>query len=1026
MVNFRINIVVDSRNAATGITAIERRLAALQRRAGSLSGAFGRLGGILATVFTFKAIQEQIDGYLALENRLAAVTREGENLVQVQENLLRVANRSRTSLQEIGRIYSRLSVGIKTLGISQAELIDFTETLSKTIAISGATSYEAQGALTQFSQAMAAGALRGDELRSVLEQLPEVANVIAKRFGVTAPQLAILGKQGRITAQQIIGAFRDAREEIEKRFSRTVPTIAQSFSILKNEVLVAFGQINKSFSFSSGINKFVVVLAKNLQFLTEQFKLVGRALQEGLGNDTFAGIDRVIQLALTTLAGAFQGAARAVGVFFAVLGKVADTLKGLPLFEFREIIAAIVTVTTTSKLLSASIGSIVAIGRALAGPFVFAREAVNGIAKAWLFVSRNTRIAQALLRGYSATLYTTVGTAIRLGAAIGSWVIAAELYEAALDDSNSVLVRIAAITGSVGLATFGIVQGVQGIYSAYVLAGNAATTLLTRLGGIQGIVASISSTLSNGWVRAFTRIIGYPALILVALQEAFSYVLGLPLTFEDTWEIIKISAEKAFKSIVNGIEIAFKTLANTLATVLLAPFQGLAKGVNALVGAVIGGAAFFISQEQYDNLNDTVAGLEGFLRDFGGREFSLFSEQSLQESKTNLQAALDDAQKKIDALSAAAGKRNVEAETAKFQAERDRILAEMQKASGGDAESVLGADRDIFGQRGAAPPGADIPQALQGLSAQADAYQDILDRLQDIVLVEQVRTKGGDVLAEQVAQQVDLYREQVFLTKEQADELDRTVQLARDAQAVSSLANQLDVQRQYLENERQLNLLLRERPDLIEQINQAFVANKIAMLDAQMTLSAGFERAFLRLGQEAQNYAAVAESAVMTFADRSTEAIATFVETGKLNFKAFASSLLSDIARLIIRLLVLQAIQAAVGLVAPGATFVGAAAAGAAGAGAAGGGGTRARGGTVQPDRSYVVGEKGPEIFKPNTTGTIIPNPGAGGPPPQVNVQVVNVDDPKKVPQAINDGAADEAILNVLQRRRDAVRRTIG
>jgi hypothetical protein len=35
------------------------------------------------------------------------------------------------------------------------------------------------------------------------------------------------------------------------------------------------------------------------------------------------------------------------------------------------------------------------------------------------------------------------------------------------------------------------------------------------------------------------------------------------------------------------------------------------------------------------------------------------------------------------------------------------------------------------------------------------------------------------------------------------------------------------------------------------------------------------------------------------------------------------------------------------------------------------------------------------------------------------------VDDPKKVPQAINDGAADEAILNVLQRRRDAVRRTI-
>jgi lambda family phage tail tape measure protein len=168
------------------------------------------------------------------------------------------------------------------------------------------------------------------------------------------------------------------------------------------------------------------------------------------------------------------------------------------------------------------------------------------------------------------------------------------------------------------------------------------------------------------------------------------------------------------------------------------------------------------------------------------------------------------------------------------------------------------------------------------------------------------------------------------------------------------MVQQLDVQRQYLETERQLNLVLAARPDLIAQVNQAFVANKIAALDAQTTMSAGFERAFLKLGQEAQNYASVAESAVMTFADRSTEAIATFVETGQLNFKAFASSLLSDIARLIIRLLVLQAIQAAVGLVAPGATTAGVVAAAA--GGAAGGGGGRARGGTVQPDRSYVVG----------------------------------------------------------------------
>ncbi|MAK88471.1 MAG: hypothetical protein CMK96_16445, partial [Pseudomonas sp.] len=51
-------------------------------------------------------------------------------------------------------------------------------------------------------------------------------------------------------------------------------------------------------------------------------------------------------------------------------------------------------------------------------------------------------------------------------------------------------------------------------------------------------------------------------------------------------------------------------------------------------------------------------------------------------------------------------------------------------------------------------------------------------------------------------------------------------------------------------------------------------------------------------------------------------------------------------------------------------------------------GGGRANGGTVQGGRSYVVGERGPELFTPGRTGSVAPNSAMGG-----NISVnVNVD----------------------------------
>src|SRR5690606_2602352 len=98
------------------------------------------------------------------------VTTGTENLTTVTSRLFDVANRTRSSFEGTANLYARVALATKELGIGQQELLTFTERVNQAIILSGASAQEAQAGLIQLSQGLASGALRGDELRSVLEQ----------------------------------------------------------------------------------------------------------------------------------------------------------------------------------------------------------------------------------------------------------------------------------------------------------------------------------------------------------------------------------------------------------------------------------------------------------------------------------------------------------------------------------------------------------------------------------------------------------------------------------------------------------------------------------------------------------------------------------------------------------------------------------------------------------------------------------------------------------------------------------------
>ena len=221
-----------------------------------------------------RGLANYADTLTTVENRLRLTTSSTANMEAVQKRLFKAATDSRTSFTELADVYSRVALSSKVLGTSQEENIRLTESLAKASIISGASTREANAALVQLGQGLASNRLSGDELRSVLEQLPFVADVIAKSLGVTRGELRALGKEGKITAKTIFIAFREAEGNIDRLFAQTDVTISQAFALAETSFLKFLDAFDDATGTSNAVAKAIVAIGENLDVVAGILGLV--------------------------------------------------------------------------------------------------------------------------------------------------------------------------------------------------------------------------------------------------------------------------------------------------------------------------------------------------------------------------------------------------------------------------------------------------------------------------------------------------------------------------------------------------------------------------------------------------------------------------------------------------------------------------------------------------------------------------------------------------------------------------------
>lgn len=337
------DLAESARQAAQG----QRDLTAAVKQGQS---AAGQLGDRLLKLISLAALLQSAISFVNLSDTFTQTTARLERMndglqttAQLQQMIYESAQRSRGDYQQTADMVAKLGTMAGDSFSSNAELIAFAEQLNKQFALAGTSAQGMDAAMLQLTQAMSSGALRGEELNSVLEQAPTVAQTIADYMGVSIGEMRELASEGKVGADVVKAALLSAAEETNKAFEAIPLTFSQAWTMAKNAAIQAMepamqklNQLLNSELGQKALNGLIAgfqllgqvaggaidLIAAGAQWVVDNWEFVSIALQMALG--------AMLALGAASAASALQSA-------------LAWAMANWPLLLLIGIVAAVIT-----------------------------------------------------------------------------------------------------------------------------------------------------------------------------------------------------------------------------------------------------------------------------------------------------------------------------------------------------------------------------------------------------------------------------------------------------------------------------------------------------------------------------------------------------------------------------------------------------------------------------------------------------------------------------------------------------------
>ena len=209
-------------------------------------GLWGKLKGIAATVGGLAATKKILglsDTLASTKARLNLIVDDGGSVGELEKKIMASAQRSRSAYFDTASAVASLGSNAGAAFANTDEIIAFMEQINKQFVIGGASAQGQAAAMLQLTQAMAAGALRGEELNSILENAPGIARAIESYMGIAEGSIKSYAEQGLITAEVVKNAMFAAADETNAKFESMPKTWAQIWTSMQNKALSIFAPI---------------------------------------------------------------------------------------------------------------------------------------------------------------------------------------------------------------------------------------------------------------------------------------------------------------------------------------------------------------------------------------------------------------------------------------------------------------------------------------------------------------------------------------------------------------------------------------------------------------------------------------------------------------------------------------------------------------------------------------------------------------------------------------------------------------
>jgi tape measure domain-containing protein len=289
-IEFGIKLKFDGKDVEGGVTISRehfRNLAVDVQRAGkAMSGAYTSAAEGVRSVssmldqaqkalvgfFGVRGWAQAADSWANLQSRINLVSASTIEASGAMASITGIAAQTGQSLDAVGTIWQRMARNAVQYNLSQAQIAETTRAVANAVTLSGASAASAQAALMQFGQALSSGQLRGEELNSVMEQTPALAEAIARGMGKTIGELRRLGEEGRLTAEDVLGAIRHESARLEQEASGMALTIGRAMQQLEN-----------AFQKWSGEGSAGGAAAQGIQFIANNFGTLANAASVAAG-----------------------------------------------------------------------------------------------------------------------------------------------------------------------------------------------------------------------------------------------------------------------------------------------------------------------------------------------------------------------------------------------------------------------------------------------------------------------------------------------------------------------------------------------------------------------------------------------------------------------------------------------------------------------------------------------------------------------------------------------------------------------